>query len=199
MRIWHPLEAAELPDDGSIEWAPVAPYWAVLWRSGVALARELAGVDLHGRRVIELGCGLGLPSIVAARNGADVLATDMDSEALELLSHNARENGVAVETAVAEWSAAEEIVRRGPFDLVIGADVLYEPKSMEPLISLLPSLAPEAWVVDPGRPASHLFIEQAEPGWEVRTERRGVVSVYRLRLVPFASSSRREPGGGVEA
>jgi predicted nicotinamide N-methyase len=194
VRIWQPLEAAELPDDGSIEWAPIAPYWAVLWRSGVALARELAGVDLRGRRVIELGCGLGLPSIVAARNGADVLATDMDSEAIELLGRNARENDVAVETAVAEWSAPEEIIRRGPFDLVIGADVLYEPRSMGPLISLLPSVAPEAWIVDPGRPASHLFIEQAEPRWEVRTERRGVVSVYRLRLGPAASSSPARTG-----
>src|SRR5204863_5426620 len=127
----------------------------------------------------------------------EVLATDMESVALELLSRNARENGVAVETAVVEWSAPEEIVRRGPFDLVIGADVLYEPKSMGPLLSLLPSLAPEAWIVDPGRPASHLFIEQAEPRWEVRTERRGVVSLYRLRLGPAASSSRLGPDGGV--
>jgi predicted nicotinamide N-methyase len=34
-------EAAELPDDGPVEWAPVAPYWSVLWRSGVALARAV--------------------------------------------------------------------------------------------------------------------------------------------------------------
>ena len=48
-------EAAALPDAGAVEWAPVTPYWSVLWRSGVALARELDGVALRGLRVVELG------------------------------------------------------------------------------------------------------------------------------------------------
>src|SRR4051794_27905836 len=42
LRILQPTEAAELPDDGPVEWAPLVPYWSVLWRSGVALGRELA-------------------------------------------------------------------------------------------------------------------------------------------------------------
>src|SRR3954465_10627681 len=92
LHLLQPSDAAELPDDGPIEWAPLMPYWSVLWRSGVALARELAHETLAGRRVVELGCGLGLPSLVAARAGADVLATDEDGEALELLGRNAREN-----------------------------------------------------------------------------------------------------------
>src|SRR5215210_7884148 len=83
LRLQQPAEAAELPDDGAVEWAPIAPYWAVLWRSGVALARELGGEELGGRRVVELGCGLAAPSMVAARAGAVVLATDHDGEALE--------------------------------------------------------------------------------------------------------------------
>jgi predicted nicotinamide N-methyase len=158
------------------------PYWAVLWRSGVALARELDGQQLDGRRIIELGCGLGLPSLAAARAGAEVLATDMDAEAVELLERNAAGNGVRLETSVMDWSRSDEVVARGPFDLVIGADVLYERQSVAPLLSLLPRLAPEAWIVDPGRPASHPFIEQAERRWELQTERRDVVSVYRLRF-----------------
>ena len=48
LRLQQPAEAAELPDDGAVEWAPIAPYWTVLWRSGVALARELEVVDLTG-------------------------------------------------------------------------------------------------------------------------------------------------------
>jgi len=43
LRVLQPLESAELPDAGAVEWAPIAPYWSVLWRSGVALARELDG------------------------------------------------------------------------------------------------------------------------------------------------------------
>ena len=101
-----PQEAAELPDAGEVEWAPIAPYWSVLWRSGVALARELEGEALRGLRVVELGCGLGVPSIAAARAGASVLATDACAEALALVERNAQANGVDVETATVDWAAA---------------------------------------------------------------------------------------------
>jgi predicted nicotinamide N-methyase len=181
--VWQPREAAELPDDGPVEWAPVAPYWAVLWRSGVALARELDGLELGGRRVIELGCGLGLPSIAAARAGARVLATDIDPEALELLEHNAFENRVRIETAVADWAAPDEIVERGPFDLALVADVLYERQSVAALLSLLPRLAAEAWIADPARPAASAFIEQAKRRWQVEVKEGGVVSLYRLLVL----------------
>src|SRR5947208_16220128 len=85
LRLLQPSDAAALPDDGPVEWAPLVPYSEVLWRSGVALAHEVAEADLAGQRVVELGCGLGVPSLAAARGGADVLATDGDEEALDLL------------------------------------------------------------------------------------------------------------------
>src|SRR6185436_16422121 len=52
------------------------PYWAELWPSSVALAWAVATAKPAGARVLELGCGLGLPSIAAALSGAQVLATD---------------------------------------------------------------------------------------------------------------------------
>ncbi len=94
LRLLQPEDAADIPDDGPVAWAPIAPYWSVLWRSGVALAHELDGQELRGRRVVELGCGLGVPSIAAARAGASVLATDECPEALTLLERNARANDV---------------------------------------------------------------------------------------------------------
>src|SRR3954467_14322111 len=101
LRLLQPREAAELPDDGGVEWAPLVPYWSVLWRSGVALGRELAQAPLAGARVVGPGGGLGVPSRVAARGGATALATDASAAALELVARNARENGVAVETMLA--------------------------------------------------------------------------------------------------
>ena len=74
LRLLQPEESAELPDSGPVEWAPIAPYWSVLWRSGVALASELDGKPLCGLHVVELGCGLAVPSIAAARAGATALA-----------------------------------------------------------------------------------------------------------------------------
>jgi predicted nicotinamide N-methyase len=154
---------------------------AVAWRSGVALARELATQPLRGRRLIELGCGLALPSLVAARADAEVVAIDRDPEALALAERNAAENGLRIETALADWSAPE-IVGRGPFDLVIAADVLYERQSVAQLLSLLPRLAPEAWIADPGRPTAQPFLERARERWQVETTARGVVNLHRLRL-----------------
>jgi predicted nicotinamide N-methyase len=182
IRLLQPQESAELPDSGAVEWAPVAPYWSVLWRSGVALARELDGVAIRGLRVLELGCGLAIPSIAAARAGATVLATDACGEALELVARNARANGVRVETATVDWAEPDELVGRAPFDLVLAADVLYERAGVAQLLSLLPRLAPEAWLADPGRPGAGAFMEEAARRWTVETSVRGVVSVHRLKV-----------------
>ena len=182
LRLFQPEEAAGLPDAGPVEWAPVAPYWSVLWRSGVALARELDSVALRGLRVVELGCGLAVPSIAAARAGAAVLATDACPEALTLVTRNARGNDVRIETATVDWAEPDKLVRRGPFDLVLAADVLYERASVSWLLSLLPRLAPEAWLADPGRPAADAFLEQAGLRWAVETRVRDVVRIHRLQL-----------------
>jgi predicted nicotinamide N-methyase len=184
LRLLQPSDAAELPDDGPVEWAPLVPYWSVLWRSGVALGRDLAGSRLTGLRVVELGCGLGVPSLVAARAGAAVLATDRCAEALELVERNARENGLGVVTARVDWGAADELVARGPFALVLAADVLYERTGVALLLSLLPNLGREVWLADPGRPGAGEFLEQARRDWSVATSVRGGVEIHRLRAVP---------------
>jgi predicted nicotinamide N-methyase len=182
LTVLQPDDVAELPDSGAVEWAPLAPYWAVLWRSGVALARELDGARLDGLRVVELGCGLGVPSISAARAGASVLATDNCPEALDLVAGNADANGVRVDTAVVDWAEPGALIERAPFDLVLAADVLYERGSVAPLLSLLPQLAPQGWLADPGRPPAGAFLEEAQRRWRVETRVRGVVRVHVLRL-----------------
>jgi predicted nicotinamide N-methyase len=182
LTVLQPAESAELPDSGGVEWAPLVPYWSVLWRSGVALARELEGEPLGGRRLVELGCGLAVPGLAAARAGAAVLATDESAEALELVARNARVNEVRIETARVGWAEPAELTARGRFDLVLAADVLYERANVALLLDLLPRLAPEAWLADPGRPAAGAFLEEAERRWEVDTRERGVVKIHRLRL-----------------
>jgi predicted nicotinamide N-methyase len=180
LRLLQPREAVEVPDVGPVEWAPMAPYWSVFWRSGVTLARELDGIELHGLRVVELGCGLGVPSIAAARAGATTLATDTSSEALTLLARNARANGVSVETARVDWAKPDELVGRAPFDLVLAADVLYERANVALLLRLLPLLGSRIWLADPGRPAAEVFLEHAARRWSIETHIRDVVRLYLL-------------------
>jgi predicted nicotinamide N-methyase len=138
--------------------------------------------DLRGKRVVELGCGLGVPSITAARGGAEVIATDGDIDALALVERNAEANDVELETAAVDWADPNELVERGPFDLVLACDVLYERPGVAMLLNLLPRLAPVAWVADPGRPAADAFFEKASKRWSIETTVRGVVQLHRILL-----------------
>jgi predicted nicotinamide N-methyase len=108
-----------------------------------------------------------------------VLATDGDAEALELLDLNARENGLRVATACVDWGAADALAARGPFDLVLAADVLYERASLSLLESLLPRLGAEVWLADPGRPELELFLDLARRRWSIVTADRGTVTILK--------------------
>ena len=116
-------------------------------------------------RVLELGCGLGLPALTAALCGADVLATDWADDAIELLRWNAERNGVFLRVARVRWSEPDPLLRAAPWDLVLGADLLYEARNAEQLAELLPSLGGEVLLAEPGRPYAKEFLEQfkAEP------------------------------------
>ena len=183
LSVLRPRDADALLDEHAFEHEEYLPYWAELWPSGVALARRVIVRSLRGARVLELGCGLGLPSLAAALAGGRVLATDWSPEAIALLESNAERNGAALETALVDWSSPSAIVRRAPWDLVLAADVLYERRNVAPLLDLLPKLLGdqgELWLADPGRePAGELLAGLAE-GWERRDEADGRVTVHRL-------------------
>ena len=98
LQVLRPRDAEALLDEHAFEHEEYLPYWAELWPSGVALARRVAVRSLRGARVLELGCGLGLPSLAAALAGGRVLATDWSPQAIELLEENAERNGAALET-----------------------------------------------------------------------------------------------------
>jgi len=136
------------------------PYWAELWPSGVALARHVATLGLEGKRVLELGCGLGLPSLAAALGGAHVLATDWAEDAIELLRRNAERNDVPLRVAQVRWSEPEPLLRAAPWDIVLGADLLYEARNADQLAELLPQLGGEVLLAEPGRPYAKDFLER---------------------------------------
>ena len=118
------------------------PYWARPWPSGVGLAGALDDdPPAPGTRVLELGCGLALPSVVAARAGAHVLATDGATDAVAFAAHVLALNEVEGEVAHVDWSThGDALVERGPFDLVLAADVLYTKANVDAALRLFPRL-----------------------------------------------------------
>ena len=120
-------------------------------------------------RVLELGCSLGLPSLVAARRGADVVATDWSEDAITVLGRNASRNGARVTAVTADWRTPDVFAALGPFGLVLAADVLYEQRNVAPILALLESLGSPALVADPGRRhAERFFAAARERGWRVQ-------------------------------
>jgi predicted nicotinamide N-methyase len=167
LSILRPRSAEALLDEEAFEHEEFLPYWAELWASGEALARAVAGRDATGQTVVELGCGLALPSLAAALGGAKVLATDWSKDAIDLAHENARRNEVELETAVVRWSDPETLLERAPWDLVLAADVLYERRNGDELLKLLPQLGAEILLADPGRPHAKTFLESAAATWRV--------------------------------
>jgi predicted nicotinamide N-methyase len=154
------------------------PYWARPWPSGLALAQWLVQEPLASPavRVLELGCGLGAPSVVAARAGADVLATDGAADAVAFCAHALALNDVVAEVAVVDWAAqGEALVARGPFDVVLAADVLYTRANVEIALRLWPRLLAPGGVLrlaDPQRAGTRDYLAAARATFSVVSRRQ---------------------------
>jgi predicted nicotinamide N-methyase len=178
VEVVRPPDAEALITEESFEHEEFLPYWAELWSSAVALAHDVSLRALRGKHTLELGCGLGLPSMAAALAGGRVTATDWAPAAIALAIENFARNGVRVETLVCSWTEPGAIVERAPWDLVLASDVLYERRDVGPLLDLLPRLAAEVLLADPGRPALGEFLAAARERWHV--EAAGTVHVLRV-------------------
>jgi predicted nicotinamide N-methyase len=147
------------------------PYGVVLWPAAIALAHEIAtrADTFRGRRVLELGAGTGVPGIVAASVGAQVVQTDRQEGALAVCRLNGERNGVgSVECRAADWAAWDDSNR---YDWVLGSDILYGEEFHSHLRRIFrDNLAPggRVLVADPFRSVSLVLLEELErDGWRV--------------------------------
>lgn len=154
------------------------PYWADVWPSALCLADRIAQISGTGKRLIELGCGVGFVAAVAAHRGFDVLATDYYADALEFTEVNRARNAVPpVAVRLIDWRSLPADL--GTFDVVAAADVLYE-KAYPALIAAAidRTLAADgvAFVADPGRRRARPFHDECLS--------RGL-TIERVRQQPF--------------
>ena len=136
---------------------PEPPYWAHLWSGALALA---AVIPVGPRSAVELGCGLGLPGLVAARRGARVTFVDREPAALAFVHASVQANALAGATLVAADFTTP--VLRPRFDLVLAAEVLYDRPAFGRVASALARhLAPggRALLADAGRIDTRAFYD----------------------------------------
>lgn len=145
-----------------------------LWPSGKLLAQAMARADIAGKRVLEIGCGIGLPSLVLQRRGADVVASDMHPMVEPFLAYNAALNGLpALHYRQLRWG--HPLPALGDFDMLIASDVLYERGHAELLAKVVERhgrVTCELVLIDPGRGHSaELTRLLAAQGFEVSESR----------------------------
>ncbi len=143
-----------------------------VWPCGRLLADAMDGFDVTGKRVLELGCGIGLASLVLQRRGADVIASDIHPLAEAFLAYNAALNALpAVHYRQLRWN--EPLPTLGRFDLIIASDVLYERTQAALLDAVIERHAlprAEVFLTDPGRGHSGRFTRLLQArGFEVQT------------------------------
>jgi predicted nicotinamide N-methyase len=179
IELWRPPRAEELLNEmieGPFDPDEKLPYWADLWPASIGLAEAIDDGTVpieEGEPCLELGCGLGLVSLVAVRCGARPIATDWIEDALAYTRASAELGGLEIETRLVDW-------RSPPPDLdprlVLASDVLYEARNAPWLRALLDRWRKpgfECWLADPGRAHASSFLD-ALTDWKLERIRRPV-------------------------
>lgn len=180
--------------DGNAERAGISSaQWSLfghVWPCSRLLAEQMSVHEVAGKRILEVGCGLGLASLVLRQREADITASDFHPLAEVFLAYNAALNALpSVPYRTLQWTVPNDGL--GRFDLIIGSDVLYERGHADALAALLPRHAhPESEVViaDPGRGNSAHFSRALLAQGYVASEQRAALGAddvppYRGRLL----------------
>ncbi|MDE1465509.1 class I SAM-dependent methyltransferase [Spartinivicinus poritis] len=129
------------------------PIFGVIWPSSLVLAHFIFDYEVGSKRILEVGCGMALTSLLLNKQGADITATDYHPETERFLQRNIQINedrAIAFERI--DW--ADKNDNLGLFDLIIGSDLLYEDQHIELLASFLERHSKPTCnviLVDPGR------------------------------------------------
>lgn len=154
------------------------PYWSELWPSAIAMAEFISENKslFEGKRCIEIGCGLGLPSMAAKKCGADTLLTDYIQQALDFATYNWKLNfSESIIAQLLDWRAVSHMPK---FDIVLASDVAYESRSFDVVIQALKHLLSPtgfALITEPNRHFASPFVGKLKENFSVEVGEKKVV------------------------
>ncbi len=197
---YDPKGAAERLGICSASWS----LFGMLWPSSIRLASALALRPVNpDEKILEIGCGLALASLVAHRRGANITASDRHPKAKLFLQENLRLNdlgtlpfrhgqwGVHPTPSLEDTGAA---LLHKKYDLIVGSDLLYEPdmpRALALFVNLHAAAKAEIWIVDPNRGYRPAFNRKMQTlGFElssdnILTETNPNQTNYRGRLLIY--------------
>jgi predicted nicotinamide N-methyase len=151
------------------------PFGVALWPAAIALSYELASraSELRGAKLLELGAGTGLPGLVAASLGAQVVQTDRHELAMTVCRRNAQLNRITgIDYRLVDWTDWRDPEQ---YDWIVGSDILYS-EALHPFLGKIfhANLAPGGRVLisDPLRSPTVRFLQNLEAqGWHVSMTR----------------------------
>jgi predicted nicotinamide N-methyase len=130
------------------------PLFGVVWESSEVLAEKMMAYDIKGKRILEIGCGMALSSLLLNSRDADITATDYHPEVASYLADNVKlNNGNQIPFLRTGWENSDDHAL-GEFDVLIGADLLYEKQHIKLLTDFIHRHSKpecEVIIVDPGR------------------------------------------------
>lgn len=166
-----------------------------IWDAGRVLASVLCHSDLNGKRVLELGSGTGVGGLTAAKGGAAlVMLTDGSETAVELLQQNIEANDLEdrAQSYQLSWgwsylADTVDLVAHGPWDLIIGSDLLYAPESHPDLLTTLAALCTpshtEVLLTYPTRFTESLFFDEAAELFRIDDHEEVEPALWATRMV----------------
>jgi predicted nicotinamide N-methyase len=168
------------------------PLWAKIWEASTVLAGYLIRQPARSHEtLLEIGCGLGLAGIAAAKAGYRVTMTEIDPHALNFARANAMVNDcpeIVVERL--DWNAP---CLKGRYDTIAGSETVYKPEAIDSLVALFDRyLAPEGTIVLSTEMRSNNvdFWHRMEPRYHIQARRQtmrsdqGETHIALFRLKP---------------
>lgn len=150
------------------------PLFGIVWPASEVLATTVCLINLEGKRVLEIGCGIALTSIVLHKMGVDITASDYHPLTREFLDENILNNELSpIKYQVGNWEVDNPHL--GKFDMIIGSDILYEPAHAANASSFIDSHSNddiEVLIIDPNRANRSKFTrEMTALGYSHRFEK----------------------------